>query len=67
MIRNKIRKQTEADPKTNQQILTNDTGAIRQNVLTINREFPAFDASFDSLEKQTIKQITTFKLDDVKS
>ena len=40
---------------------------MRQLVLTTNKEFPAFDASFDSLEKHSIKQITTFKLDNLNS
>jgi len=33
----------------------------------MNKEFSAFDASFDSLEKQPTKQITTFKLDNLNS
>ena len=53
--------------KTNQLILTNWPGVMRQLVLTTNKEFPAFDASFDSLEKHSIKQITTFKLDNLNS
>jgi len=40
---------------------------MRQHVLTMNKEFSAFDASFDSLEKQLIKQIMTFKLDNLRS
>lgn len=40
---------------------------MRQDVLTINKAFPTFDVSFNPLEKQSIKQIMTFKLDDMKS
>lgn len=36
------------------------------SVLTTNKAFPAFDTIFNSLEKQSIKQIMTFKLDDMK-